>query len=391
MKLGLGLGFAHGINLQVSGGVPGNPGEPPVIPPGDIIDDGGFQEPPIVITASDNIQFKGKKASGASGKFIYNIGVAEAGTTYTMRYDPNWSGLANQGLTAMVGFGLKAGNDFHLGGLKGDGAGGLLAYEIYGTNKWNQGSGFTTINGGATVNGTKDGPNWVRFAVSLDGATYSIETSDDGENWDTEIADASPLPFSSLGAAPVFGIAVFLEAADAGHFIIDIELWQESDTPEIEPWPDPDAFTFVGALVNNSTDPTTDFTGGDTVVPWDAEVRDTNTIHDTSSNTTRLTIPVALNGAACVIHASMYSNHTSVSGIKMQLSIRKNGSASFDGAGATTVVTSFNTQTLATCETAPLIVSTGDIFELYCNKSGATSTSFQDYSTLGIYVIEPTP
>lgn len=228
MRFGLGLGMSGRINLQVSGGAPGD-GETP-IPPGDIIDDGGFQEPPIVVNVEDHIQFKGKKASGASGKFIYNIGVAEPGITYTMRYDPDWSGLANQGLTAMVGFGLKSGNDFHLGGLKGDGAGGLLAYEIYGTNKWNQTTGFTTVNGGAPANGTKDGPNWVRFAIAEDGSTYSLQTSADGEDWDTEISAVVPTPFSSAITPPVFGIAVFLEATDAGHFTVEIELWQTSIT-----------------------------------------------------------------------------------------------------------------------------------------------------------------
>lgn len=194
--------------------------------PGEIIDDGGFEEPPIVISVGGAIQFRGKKASGASGKFVYDIGEAAASTVYTMRYDPNWTALANGGATAMVGFGLKSGNDFHLAGTKGDGSGGgLLAYKVFGANLWNRTSGFTEASGGAALGSQSVDPKWAQLEVSSDGVTYTYRTSLDGVTWTDEFTESAPTPFSLLTGVPVFGIAVFLEAADAGSFTVDITLW----------------------------------------------------------------------------------------------------------------------------------------------------------------------
>jgi hypothetical protein len=193
MNLGLGLGLPVRRGRRGASQVSNDP-----FLPGEINDlPGEFIEPPIVVSVDDGIQFKGKKASGASGKFIYDIGVAAAGITYTMRYDPDWSLLTNQGVTAMVGFGLRSGNDFHLAGLKGNGSSGVNAYEIFGTNKWNKTSGFSEVDGGAAL-GTKDGPNWVRFEVSADATTYTLSASNDGVTWVEELTAVMPSPFSLL-------------------------------------------------------------------------------------------------------------------------------------------------------------------------------------------------
>jgi hypothetical protein len=203
--------------------------------PGVIVDDGGFSTPPTVETISGGgIQFKGKKSSGASGKFIYDVGQAVAGRQYTLRYDPDFTELANDGVTAMVGFGLKQGNSFRLTGLKGDGSTGVDAHEVHGTNKWNQTSGFTTVDGGDAAHGTQAGPNWLRFVVSEDGATYTLRSSADGETWTTEFEDVVPTPHSDVDGVATFGIAVFLQAADAGDFTVAITLWEDEAAEEIE-------------------------------------------------------------------------------------------------------------------------------------------------------------
>jgi hypothetical protein len=61
------------------------------------------------------------------------------------------SQLAQQGKLAMVGFGLKNNNDFHIVGLRGDGSTGLHKYKVNGTppNGWNKDTGHTTSDGGA--------------------------------------------------------------------------------------------------------------------------------------------------------------------------------------------------------------------------------------------------
>jgi hypothetical protein len=197
--------------------------DPP--PDGDIIvEPGEFTNPPVVTTVDGGIKFHGKKATGASGKFIYDIGAPQAGHRITMRYDPDFSLLANDGVTAFVGFGLKQGNNFRLSGLKGDGSTGLKAYEIYGSN-WNQTTGHSTSDGGAAAHGTQAGPNWLQIEVDADGETYTLRSSSDGSSWTDEFTDIVPSPHDEVSDFTSFGIAVYLESADAGNFSVKIDLW----------------------------------------------------------------------------------------------------------------------------------------------------------------------
>ncbi len=384
MNLGLGLGMPlrygrrGGSLVSYDPFLPGEINDPP----------GEFIEPPIVVSIDDGIQFKGKKASGASGKFIYDIGVAAASTVYTMLYDPDFTQLNNQGRTAMVGFGLRTGNDFHLVGLKGDGAGltGLLAYEVYGANKWNKTSGFTEVNGGAAL-GNQAGPIWVQLEVSSDGATYTLRSSLDGVTWTDEITDATASPFALLTSQPVFGIAVVLEAADAGPFTVDITLWQTSAAAGAEPFPDPGAFSFIGAMAKLSADAAGTFNG--VAIAFDAEDRDTDTIHTTGGSNTRLTIPAALDGKLVIVHANVWISYTSLAGVEYKLTIHKNGSAAFDGAGESSFETIYGTQTPGTVQTQPIFVSAGDYFEVFHHvTSGSNAGALEsDHTSFGIWVL----
>lgn len=192
---------------------------------GDIVDDGGFEVPPVEQDTSGGLKLTGK--SGGTAKFIFDIGAPTAGATYTMRYDPDWTHLSQQGRRAFVGFGFKTGNDFHFSGLKGDGtaAAVLHAYKISGAGKFNASSGFTTVDGGAAANGTRDGPNWLQIEISADGETYTLRSSADGATWVDEFTDSVPVPLAAADDAAQFGIAVFLENADKGVFSVAVTLW----------------------------------------------------------------------------------------------------------------------------------------------------------------------
>lgn len=191
---------------------------------GTLVYDGGFAVNPTKNNSGSNLKLQGK--SGGTAKFILDIGPAVANTTYTMRYDPDFSLLSNTGKEAFVGFGfLKTGNDFHMTGLKGNGASGLNAYKIYGAAKFNASSGFTTVDDGAAAFGTQAGPNWLQLAVAEDGSTYTLRTSNDGQSWTDEFTDDLPDPISGSDDATTFGIAVFLENSDKGTFSIDIQVW----------------------------------------------------------------------------------------------------------------------------------------------------------------------
>lgn len=222
--LGIGLWLAPNLRRRNAGA----DGSAIEFLPGQIVDDGSpaFVEPPVVVEITDGIKFKGRKTSGASGKFIYTIGLPAAGRQYTLRYDPDWSQLENGGVSAMVGFGVKRGNDFRVTGLKGDGLTGLKAYEIYGGG-WNQTTGFSTSDGGAADNGTQAGPNWLRLVTADDNSTYTLQSSADGSSWTDEFTDIVPAPFGDLDEVTQFGIAVFLEAGDAGPFNVDVTLWTD--------------------------------------------------------------------------------------------------------------------------------------------------------------------
>lgn len=188
--------------------------------------DGGFVDQPVVTTtASGDTTIKGKSKPGSFGKFVYPLATIAAGRQYTFRYTPQFSQLAQQGKLAMVGFGLKSNNDFHIVGLRGDGSTGLNKYKVYGTppNGWNAQTGHTTSDGGAAAHGTQGGPNWIRLVVSADGTTYKFQTSADGSTWSDEYAGAVPSPFSNVSGVATFGIALWFNNADAGPFSILID------------------------------------------------------------------------------------------------------------------------------------------------------------------------
>lgn len=211
---------------------------------GTLVYDGGFTVNPSKNNSGSVLKLQGK--SGGLAKFIFDIGVPVAGTTYTMRYDPDFTLLSNTGKEAFVGFGFKkSNNDFHFTGLKGDGATGLNAYKIYGAAKFNVSSGFTTVDDGAAAFGTQAGPNWLQLAIASDGSTYTLRTSSDGQSWTDEFTAATPSPLTNSTDATTFGIAVFLESSDKGQFSIDIQVWAAVAAL--------DSFYYIGQTSNNAT------------------------------------------------------------------------------------------------------------------------------------------
>ena len=192
------------------------------LPGGTLYQDGTFDEPLDATVLSGTVRLQGKKGAGA-GKFLYSLGAPLPATVYTMRYDPDFTQLSNTGKDALVGFGFRvSGNGaYHLPGLKGDGASGLNAARITGSN-FNTGAGTVSTISAADY-GTQAGPNWLRLTTSADLSTYTLESSSDGVTWGTETAGAA----LSLTAAE-FGVAAYFPATDVGLFTVAITLWQSS-------------------------------------------------------------------------------------------------------------------------------------------------------------------
>ena len=203
---------------------------------GEVVDDGGFEIPPVPQDISGGLQLSGK--SGGIAKFIYDIGAPhpEAGGIYTILYDPDWSQLSQQGRFAFAGFGFKVNNDFHFTGLKGSGSNPAVmkSTKIYAINKFNGKTGFTFEDGGVVSNGTKDGPNWLQIEIAEAGDTYTLRTSADGETWADEFTDDLPVPLEAATDALQFGFAVFLENNDKGVFSVAITSWSAgADGPTV--------------------------------------------------------------------------------------------------------------------------------------------------------------
>lgn len=195
--------------------------------------DGGFIDPPIVTTtASGNTTVTGKVKPGSFGKFVYPMASIAAGRQYTFRTTASFSQLSKQGKLAMVGFGVKNGNDFHLAGLRGDGSTGCTVYEVYGTppNGWNKETGHTTADSGAPAHGTQYSA-YHRLTTSADGTTADYATSDDGVAWTEELSDFALTPFTNVSGVATFGIALWFNNSDAGPFSILIDQFADAAAP----------------------------------------------------------------------------------------------------------------------------------------------------------------
>ncbi|ESZ17800.1 hypothetical protein X735_12600 [Mesorhizobium sp. L2C085B000] len=243
--------FVH----MLGGGVPR--GRAIVIGGGAGDGDGGFVDDPVVtITSTGDATVKGKVKPGSFGKFVFPLATIAAGRQYTFRYTPHFSQLAQQGKLAMVGFGLKTSNDFHIVGLRGDGTTGLNKYKVNGTppNGWNVQTGHTTSDGGAAAAGTQAGPNYIRLVTSADGSTYRFQTSTNGTVWNTEYTGAAPTPFTNVSGVTTFGMALWFNNADAGPFSIDIDQFADAAAPV------PMVASYEGATVDNTNATTYTFT-----------------------------------------------------------------------------------------------------------------------------------
>jgi hypothetical protein len=132
-----------------------------------------------------------------------------------------------------------------------------------------------------------------------------------------------------------------------------------------------------GALVTKSADQTAaDFTTP-TAIPFDAESYDSDTIHDTATNNSRLTVP---SGASKVRIIGQCRLTSVTADLFVNLSILKNGGSSFDGFPAQ------NAEIGATIEkvnvSSPvLVVTPGDYFELMLEVQTDTSITVATVGT----------
>jgi hypothetical protein len=126
-----------------------------------------------------------------------------------------------------------------------------------------------------------------------------------------------------------------------------------------------------GAMVKKAADQTAANYSTPAAIAWDAEIYDTNAIHDNSTNNTRLTVPanVTFVQLGCNLALGLVANPAIFA-----LSLRKNGSGTFDGATAIGETGTGNPDPELNATSGPIPVTAGDYFEwfLYCDDGSIT-------------------
>lgn len=124
-----------------------------------------------------------------------------------------------------------------------------------------------------------------------------------------------------------------------------------------------------GALVKKAADQTAANYTTAAAIAWDAETYDDGNYHDTVTNNSRLTAGIVMPNAQVSAQVTLAS-HTANKFV--QLEIRKNGSASFDGYASNMVQSNTTTPTVNVM-TPPLVVALGDYFEAFLTVETDTS------------------
>ncbi|MEE8606718.1 MAG: hypothetical protein V3S55_03860 [Nitrospiraceae bacterium] len=142
-----------------------------------------------------------------------------------------------------------------------------------------------------------------------------------------------------------------------------------------------------GALVHNLADLTGQDHSAGAVISWDSEVNgyDTDNIHSTSVNPSRLVVPV---GVSQVRLSGMVALSLVASADSTRLQILKNGSGGYVGIGMQISDVTFTTP-WTSCEGAVIDVVAGDYFELWLDMEGDTSITIIAQSWFSMEIIQP--
>jgi len=145
--------------------------------------------------------------------------------------------------------------------------------------------------------------------------------------------------------------------------------------------------TLTGCLCKKAADQTAANYSSPAVVAWDGtDVYDTDGLHDPSSSNTKIIIPSSLNGRYGVFHTTIYMEAAS-SGQQTSAYIRKNGSADYVGGSARSGQNTANTSVGIVVTTPPILLTTGDEYEVVLYSSDSSVTVQEEYSAFGMYVI----
>jgi hypothetical protein len=130
---------------------------------------------------------------------------------------------------------------------------------------------------------------------------------------------------------------------------------------------------FVAAMAKEAADQTALNFTTEAAVTWDTDVYDSADLHNTGSDTSRMTVPAGASYVRLSAGFGLVVNSTT----RMYAYFKKNG-AVFVGSGITSQYTSSLVQHI-TIVSAPLAVTAGDYFEAFLLSSDS-SIDVEDYS-----------
>ncbi len=126
----------------------------------------------------------------------------------------------------------------------------------------------------------------------------------------------------------------------------------------------------------------TDYSTASVFALWDAEQIDTNTLHDTSTNNQRITIPSALNGKYGVFQTFIHLTNVAANSFYIMY-IRKNST--------TFVWTAYDNDTLTDAymcsSTPPMLLTTGDIYDIVPQVSDTATVMVAARSSFSLHVV----
>jgi hypothetical protein len=124
-----------------------------------------------------------------------------------------------------------------------------------------------------------------------------------------------------------------------------------------------------------------------TAQSWDIEDYDTDSIHDTVTNNTRLTIPSVLNNKFVIVHGQIRTQNNT-GAFAHGLGIRKSGSSyTYDGFGGASWEVANLSEAHIQCCTHPIQVATNDYFELMYANQDTTVDIHAGTSAFGLYCV----
>jgi hypothetical protein len=149
----------------------------------------------------------------------------------------------------------------------------------------------------------------------------------------------------------------------------------------------PETFaTFSGVLLTRTADLTAqNLTAATTVIPWDNEVFDTDNFHSLVTNTSRITIPSAVNGRYGIFSCNVWCTSLNTSNW-FSAQVNKNGSAPNALASSGSFVG--DTQCAANVVSLPFLLTTGDFYEVLPYTPSDTSVTIEsDQSYFSLMVL----